>query len=468
MTVPLGFSGLRAAGLALGPALSWLAPPGSTAAAAFRGMSAAHGGSLLLAGGAGAALGGSGGSGGSSGNGSGGGSGGGGAGGDGSKRDGGRRGGITSRACGRGASLGSGAGVGGLGDDTACSAVGTSGLRLVADLLGAVLRVTPASGGDEARTALDAAASGLTPRPLPCLLGPAQTAVWAADPRDGLGCRPLLEPAAMLAPLLEAARTGAFARAITAAAGRAGAAEAGLLTAGASLAAERYCLPSTLGEALAAAQDGEEARSLARELSLRRAVAHFVPAGRPDTAEPWLPLSGHCSPITCVAASARFGRVVACDASGRVSIHCVRAGRLVASCVPEWGLVGPGSATARKGMSCPVQCVGISRGGVIVLGHGRRVTAMDLSGRTIASARFEAAIVAAIASASGRFVLAATRQRIFVLHAATLTEAAVVEPTPPAPVRSLALSPSGRAVIAGFDRGLVGVYATDLTFYAAV
>ncbi|KAA0165988.1 hypothetical protein FNF31_01602 [Cafeteria roenbergensis] len=272
----------------------------------------------------------------------------------------------------------------------------------------------------------------------------------------------------MLAPLLDAGRTGAFARAISAAAGRAGAAEAGLLVAGTTLAAERLRLPSTLGEALAAAKDGEEVRSLARELSLRRAVAHFVPAGRPDAAEPWLPLGGHCAPITCVAVSARFGRAVACDASGRVTIHCVRAGRLVASCAPEWGPLGPGAAAAQRGMACPVQCVGISRGGVIVLGHGRRVTVMDLAGRTVASARFEAAIVAAIASASGRFVLAATRQRIFVLHATTLAEAAVVEPTPPAPVRSLALSPSGRAVIAGFDRGLVGVYATDLTFYAAV
>ena len=448
--IPLGFAGAASVAAALGASAAWLTPPASSAAAAFRGMSVAHGGRITL-------LGGSGGGGGS-----------GQSGGADSPASGDSTRPYLPRACGRGEG---GAGVGGMGSDAACAAVGGAGFRTVADVILPLLKQAPASGGDETRAALEAASSLMTPRPLPCLLGTPQTVVWPADPRDVVALAPLVEPWPMLRPLRGWARAAAIDAAMSPpdsedeADGEGDGAEGGGAAAAASASAAGDAAAASpaaglLARARREALAGESRRSVRRELSLSRAVGHFLPAGRPDVSEPWLPLVGHAAPITCAAVSSRFGRAVAGDADGVLTVHCLRAGR-VAATIP----VGARGAPCGR---CPVQCVSFSPTGRILVGHGRRVTLLTLAGVEIGTARLEGAVVAATASASGRFIVAATRGRIVVIRSSTMEEAAVLEALPPAPVRSIAVLPSDRAVLAGFDRGMVGVYATDLSFYAAV
>jgi sugar lactone lactonase YvrE len=106
--------------------------------------------------------------------------------------------------------------------------------------------------------------------------------------------------------------------------------------------------------------------------------------------------------------------------------------------------------------------------GRVLVAHGRCISCFGPTGELISTARVDATVVSLLASASGRFLVCATRSRIFVLYTATLREVKTIDSLPPAAVRSLAVHPGGRAIIAGFDRGLIGVYATDLTFYAAL
>lgn len=501
MAIPLGFFGLHGAAGALGSASLWLAPPGSSAGAAFRGLSASQGGCLLLgggggtgpAGGAGGAVGSSGGGGAASGSGHAGGrsaaeelgGGGGSAGGSAVART------LAQRVAGRGSG---GSGIGGLGSNRMVTAGAGGGFRTVYDVLAPLLSAVVVYGGEESHAALQAAVQAKTPRPLPSLLGPPQTAVWAADARDLIGCRPLIEPPEMLRPLCGAVRRAVFDAAVRSpvvqddaavAPATANTADAAAAAAAASDTGSIGIAMSDVPAALEAAREGEVSggRFWRREVGVKRATAHCLPAGRPDTMEPWLPLFGHTHAITCISVNTVTARVASGDAGGVLAVHCIRTGRLAWTQIPSLEVRRRPASTSTGGdarvsaaredqseliVPCPIQQVIATASGRVLVSHGRSISCFGPTGALISTTRVDATVVALLASATGRFLVCATRARIFVLYTATLQEVKTIDALPPAAVRSLTVHPSGRAIVAGFDRGLVGIYATDLTFYAAL
>jgi hypothetical protein len=358
---------------------------------------------------------------------------------------------------------------------------GLPSFRLVADMLIPLLKLSPASGGDETRAALEAALASYTPRPLPCLLGTPTTSVWAADPRDTLGVSSLIEPMYQLCPIEHLTRRSLFESAVRVAPPPRGdsppetpeqraQAVADLFPGHPTKAAKHAETNTTLraspvAAAVAALQHMSTQSTARRELSVRRSVAHVLSGGRPDTTEPWIPLFGHCTPITCGVISSRFERVASGDCAGTVTIHCTRSGRLLKTL--ERSMFDTELEQVSQYAS-PISSITITEAGRVVFASGCWVFSANLAGRPLACTELEDTVVAMVPSPSGRFLAVATRGQISLLEASTLEQVNVIDSVPPAPIRSLALSRDGRAILAGFDRGLLGIYATDTTYYAAV